>query len=108
MQMAARACLAVVPSVDEALHDLGTFAFVASHLFYAGGRHLSAISKLLRLSERLEDIQTEVQGTISIPHLATTLLFDVLRRWSQYLNRCVAASDSKVVEAPGGRVPFSL
>ena len=50
----------------------------------------------------------EVQGVISSPHLATTLLFDVLRRWSQYLNRCVAALASEVEEAPGASVPFSL
>ena len=45
---------------------------------------------------------------ISSPHLATTLLFDVSRRWSQYLNRCVAALASEVEEAPGASVPFSL
>ena len=36
LRMAARICLAVIPSADEALRDLGTFAFVASHLFSAG------------------------------------------------------------------------
>ena len=45
---------------------------------------------------------------ISSPHLATTLLFDVLRRWSQYLNRCMAALASEVEEAPGANVPFLL
>ena len=49
-----------------------------------------------------------MQGNISSPHLATTLLYDVLRRWSQYLNMCVAASASEVEEAPGASVPFSL
>ena len=92
----------------KALRDLGTFAFVALHLFSAGGRHSSAVAKLLRLIERLEEIHTEVQGMISSPHLATTLLYDVSRRWSQYLNRCVAASASEVAEALGASVPFSL
>ena len=45
---------------------------------------------------------------ISSPHLATELLFDVSQRWSQYLNRCVAALSSEVEEAPGGSDPFSL
>ena len=45
---------------------------------------------------------------ISSPHLATTLLFDVLQRWSQYLNRCVATSASEVEETPRDSVPFSL
>ena len=45
---------------------------------------------------------------ISSPHLATTLLFDVSRRWSQYLNTCVAASAPEVEEALGASVPFSL
>ena len=45
---------------------------------------------------------------ISSPHLSTTLLFDVSRRWSQYLNRCVAASASELEEAPGASVLFSL
>ena len=31
--------LAAILSVEKALHDLGTFAFVALHLFSAGGRH---------------------------------------------------------------------
>ena len=30
--MAVRICLAVIPSADESLRDLGTFDFVASHL----------------------------------------------------------------------------
>ena len=41
--MATRVCLATIPSVGEVLQVLGTFSFVASHLFSAGGRHLSAI-----------------------------------------------------------------
>ena len=49
-----------------------------------------------------------MQGMISSPHLATKLLFDVSRRRSQYLNRCVAASASEVEEAPGASAPFSL
>ena len=31
-----------------------------------------------------------------------------LRRWRQYLNRCMVASASEVVEAPGASAPFSL
>ena len=69
---------------------------------------MSAVAELLRLIERLEEIHIEVQGVISSPYIATTLLYDVLRRWSQYLNRCVAALDSEVEEAPGASVPFSL
>ena len=46
---------------------------------------------------------------ISLPHLATTLIYYLSRRWRQYLNRCVVASDSKVVEAlGGGSAPFSF
>ena len=45
---------------------------------------------------------------ISSPHLATILLHYMLQRWSQHLNRCVAASASKVMKATGVRVPFSL
>ena len=96
LRMAARVRLAVIPSADEALCDLGTFAFFALHLFPAGGRHLSAVAELLLLIERLEELHTEVQGIISSPHLATTLLVDVSPRWIQYLNRCVAALASEV------------
>ena len=108
LRVATRVRLAVIPSVDKALCDLGTFDFVALHLYSAGVRHSSAVAELLNLIERLEEIHTEVQGMISSPHLTTILLYDVLRQWSQYLNRCVAASDSEVVEAPGASVPFSL
>ena len=69
---------------------------------------MSAVAEILRLIERLEELHTEVQGVISPPHLATTLLFDVSRRWSQYLNRCVAALASEVVKEPGASVPFYL
>ena len=106
--MAARVRLAVIPSADKALRDLGTFDFVASHLLSAGGHHSSAVAELLHLIGRLEELHTEVQGMISSPHLAMILLFDVLWRWSQYLNRCVTASASGVVEAPEASAPFSL
>ena len=106
--MAARFRLTVIPSVDKALCDLGTFVFAALYLFSAGRRHLSAVSELLRLIERQEDLHTGVQGMISSPYLATTFLFDVSRQWIQYLNRCVVASASEVVEAPGTSVLFSL
>ena len=84
------------------------FAFVVSYLFSADGRHSSGVTNIPRFIERMEDIHTKVQGMISPPHLEMTLLYDVLRRCNQYLNRYVAASDSKVVEALGDRTPFSL
>ena len=62
--MSARVRLAVIPSEDDDLRELGTFAFVALHLFSAGGHHLSAVAKLLRLIERLEELHTKVQGVI--------------------------------------------
>ena len=108
LMMGARVRLAVILSADKALRDLGAFDFVASHLFSAGGRHSSAVADLLRRIEILEELHTELQGMISSHHLSTTLLFDVSRWWSQYLNRCVAESASEVVEAPGASFPFSL
>ena len=79
--MAARIQLYAILSVEEALHDLGTFAFVASQLFSTGGWHLSAVSELLHLITRMEELHTEVQGMITHAHLATALLFDVSWRW---------------------------
>ena len=49
-----------------------------------------------------------MQGLISSPHLARTLLFDVSRRWSHYLNSCVSSLALEVEESPGASVPFSL
>ena len=63
--------------------------------------------ELLQYLNETEELHTEVQGMISSPHLATTLLFDVLRWWSLHLNRCVAASASESLYAPGFHVPFS-
>ena len=97
LQTAARVRLVVILSVDEALCSLGGFAFVTSHLFSAGSRHLSAAMKLLRLINTLEELHTEVQRMISPPYLATTLIYDVSRRWSHYLNRCMVVSASEVV-----------
>ena len=49
-----------------------------------------------------------MQGIISSPHLATIIIYNMLQRWSQYFNSCMAASASDVVEVPGSRVPFSI
>ena len=48
-QMVARIRLAVIPSEDESLRDLGTFAFVASYLFSTGRRHSLAVAEILYL-----------------------------------------------------------
>ena len=45
---------------------------------------------------------------ISSPDLAMTFLFDMLWRWSLYLNRCVAASALECLDAQGCQVPLSL
>ena len=103
-----RVRLACIPSADKKLRDLGTFAFVASYLFSAAGRHASAVAELLCLIKRLEEIHTKVQGIITTPHLATTFPYNVSRCWSLYLNSCVKASSSKGVGAAGATVPFSL
>ena len=94
--------------MEEALRDLGTFAFTALHLFSACGRHSSAVAELLRLIERLEELHTEVQEMTSSPHLVMTLLSNMLRWWALYLNRCVAALASESLDALGCQVPFLL
>ena len=108
LQTALRVLLDAIPSVEEALRDLGTFAFVALHIFFAGGWHSLAVVDILCLIESLEELHTEVQGIISPPHPAMTLLYNVLRRWSLYSNRCVDALASEALEALGANVPFSL
>ena len=106
--MPVRVRLTIILSADEELCEPGTFAFVMLHLLSKGGRHLSAVNKLLHLIERLEELHTEVHWIISSPHLARTLLYDVLCQWSQNLNRCMAMLASKVVEAPGASAPSTL
>ena len=91
MRTFARVRLAAISSTCEELRNLGMFTFFASHIFSVGRRHLSAVTELLRLIERLEELHTEVQGMISPPNLSTTLLYDVSRRWRLYLNRYVVA-----------------
>ena len=108
LRMAARVRLAVITPSNEALCNLRMFAFIASYLFSAGGRHSSAVAELLRLIERLEELHAEVQEMISPPHLSTTILYYASRRWIQYLNRCVMVLVSEGFEAPGTSVPFSL
>ena len=82
LRTAARFHLAAIPSVDEALRGLSTFVFVALHLFSASGRNSYAVAELLRLITWLEELHTKVQGVISSPHLATTIIFDMSRWWS--------------------------
>ena len=65
-----------------------------------------AVMELLCIIERLEDIHTKVHGMIKPLHLATKMLFDMLRRWSLYLNRCVTMSSLEDVGAPRTTVPF--
>ena len=105
LRMAATVRLDIIPSMDKALSNLVTFAFVALHLFSVIRRHLPAVSKLFRRIDSLEEIHPEVQGMILPPHLTTTLIFDVSRQWSHYLNMCVTASYLEVVEAPGAAPP---
>ena len=94
LRAAARVCMDVIPSADEVLCNLGTFAFVAFHLLSTGGGDAAAVADILRFIEILEEHQTEVQGMITRPHLTTALLYDVSRRWSLYLNRCIMAFSS--------------
>ena len=108
LRISAMVRLAFIPSADETLRDLGNFDFVALYLFSAGERHSSSVFELLLPIDRLEELHTEVQGTISLPHLARTLQFSVSRRWIQYLNMYVAALSSEVAEAPGASVPLPL
>ena len=64
--------------------------------------------ELLQYLNETEELCTEVQGMITSPHLATTVIYDVSRLCSLYLNRCVTASSSEDVGAPGSTVPFLL
>ena len=84
------------------------FTFVASHILSAGRGHPSAFAELLCLIERLDDLHAEVQGMISSPHLATTIIYNMSGWWSLYINRCVAALASEDLEALGANTPFSL
>ena len=106
--METRVHLATIPFVDEAFWDFGTFGLVALHLFSAGMRHLLAVLDLLCLIEMLKELHTKVQGMISSPHIATTLIYNVLRSWRLHLNICVAALASETLEAPEANVLFSL
>ena len=83
LRASVRVHLDAIPSTDEVLCDLGMFAFVTSHLLSAVSRHSSVVADILCLVERLEDTHTKVYWIISSPHLSTTLIYDVLRRWSQ-------------------------
>ena len=82
---AARVRLVDIRSVDEARFGLGTFAIVALHIFSA-----VRVADLLHIIMSLYEIHTKVQGSISSPSLAMTLLYSFLRPWSLYLNLCVS------------------
>ena len=47
LRMAVRVPLAIIPSVEEALRNLGTFTSVASELFSVDGKESSAVSEIL-------------------------------------------------------------
>ena len=60
LQKSAWVCLEVILSADDAICDLGTFAFVESHLFSMRGKHAVAVADIIRLIEILEEHHTEV------------------------------------------------
>ena len=64
LRMATRVRLSIIPSVEEALWDLGLFTFVASQLFSVGGRNSPGVAELLRLIKRLNKLHTKVKGMI--------------------------------------------
>ena len=106
LQTAVRVFLANIPSVEEALRNLATFAFVALRLFSAGGRHLPAVTEILRFIERLEEIHTKFQGMLSYPHPSTTLLYDVflvVGPVPEQVRGCVGA---RVPRSTGGKFPL--
>ena len=90
-----------IPYADEVIRHLGKFAFVALHLLSSGGRHTETVAELLCFIKRLEELHTKVQGMITFLHLTTALIFDLLRRWFLYLNRCVTTSSLENVVAVG-------
>ena len=77
LRIDARVHLAAIMSADEALLDLGIFYFIVSHLLSVGGRHATEVVDLLHIIERLEDIQNEVHGMITLPNLTMVLLYDI-------------------------------
>ena len=60
LQTAARVHLAAILSVEESLCNLGTFFFIAFHLFSVGWWHSSAIADLLRLIEKLYELHIDL------------------------------------------------
>ena len=95
LRTAARVRLGAIPSTDEALWNFVKFNFVTLNLFSAGRRNSPAVTELLGLIERLEEIHTKAQGIISSHHLARTILYNVSQRWSLYLKRCVPTLATK-------------
>ena len=52
LQKVAQFHMAYILSVDEELHNLFTFAFVALYLFSMARHHASAVAEILRLIDR--------------------------------------------------------
>ena len=85
------------------------FTFLESYLFSAeGGENTAAVSALLCLIERMEQLYTNVQGMIAYPHVTMTMFYDVSMRWSMFLNKCVVTSSSEDVGVHRVTVPLSL
>ena len=105
---AAQVHLAAILSADQVLCKLDKFAFVASHILYVGRRHAATVAELLILIERLEEHNTVVKEIIKSPHLTATLLYNVSRRCSTYMIRCVVASSLEDMEETRRTLPFSL
>ena len=108
LRTSTRVRLASIRSMEEALLNLGTFAFVVLHLSSAGRWHLSAIAELLCIIERLEDLHTKFQEMISSPHLSMTLISNLPWQWSLYVNMCVAVLASEQLDDSGYHVLLLL
>ena len=58
LRTAARVRLSAIPYTDKEICDLGTFTLFTLHLFYAGRRHLSAVTEIIRLIKRVDELHT--------------------------------------------------
>ena len=96
--------LADITSADEALHNLGTFYFVAAPLFSTGGRHVTSVPEILHFFDSMEELQIKVQEMITPPQFSTTLIFDTLHWWRLHLNSYVASSSYKDLVYTGATV----
>ena len=100
--------MAVIPTVDNPLCDLVTFSYDMLRLLMGGVRNSMAVTNIIHLIERMEELRTKAKGILTSHLIAKIFLFDIHNHLYQFINRCLTSLTLEYPTATSMVVPFYL